>query len=238
MLRFMICDTDTAYANKLGSILHELYSPCTVEYMYGPAALEVSLRADSGGADILITEIELRDQSAISIIAEHLKGSSPLQVIYMTKKMEYCTEVYDTQHCGFLVKPINMQLLMKSIQRAVDLLNDRKSAGIVVQKGGSVHVVDIRKLHYIEGKGRIARLVMAEDVLETYEKLSSFEYRLDRRFLHCHKSYVVNMDYVRRFTGDGFLMANGFLVPISQSKRKEARQVFLEYMGNCAIQQH
>ena len=237
MLRFMVCDTDTVYANKLGSILHEIYSPCSVEYMYGPDALEVSLRSDSGGADILITEIELRDKNSISIIAKYLKGTSPLQVIFMTNRMDYCTEVYDTQHCGFLVKPVCIQFLTNSIQRAMVLLNERKDAGIVVQKGGSIHIVDIRKLCYIEGSGRIARLVMPEEVLETYEKLSSFEYRLDRRFLHCHKSYVVNMDYVRRFTGDSFLMDNGISIPISQSKRKEVKQTFLEYMGCSTIHQ-
>ena len=67
MIRFMICDTDPEFLNKLAATLHNNFDPCTVEYMYGPSALEVSLRSDSGGADVLLTEIELRDQSSISI---------------------------------------------------------------------------------------------------------------------------------------------------------------------------
>ena len=60
MIRFIICDTDTDFLGKLAIALHHNFDPCSVEYMYGPSALEVSLRSDSGGADVLLTEIELR----------------------------------------------------------------------------------------------------------------------------------------------------------------------------------
>ena len=66
----MICDTDTDFLGKLAIALHHNFDPCSVEYMYGPSALEVSLRSDSGGADVLLTEIELRGYNAISIIAQ------------------------------------------------------------------------------------------------------------------------------------------------------------------------
>lgn len=75
MIRFMICDTDTDFLGKLAIALHHNFDPCSVEYMYGPSALEVSLRSDSGGADVLLTEIELRGYNAISIIAQYLKES-------------------------------------------------------------------------------------------------------------------------------------------------------------------
>ena len=81
MTRFMICDTDTEFLDKLATALHNNFDPCSIEYMYGPSALEVSLRSDSGGADVLLTEIELRDNNSISIIAKYLKESSPLQII-------------------------------------------------------------------------------------------------------------------------------------------------------------
>ena len=134
MTRFMICDTDVEFLQKLAGVLHQLYDPCTVEYMYGPSALEASLAADAGGADILITEIELRSKSAIDIIERNLKPSSPLQIIYMTPKMDYCTEVYRTRHCGFLMKPVQKQMLKRDIARATKLLEMRKEHGIVIQK--------------------------------------------------------------------------------------------------------
>lgn len=233
MIRFMICDTDIKFLDKLAIVLHHYFDPCSVEYMYGPSALEVSLRSDSGGADILLTEVELRDHNSISIIAKYLKDSSPLQIIYMTSKIEYCTEVYETRHCGFILKPVALERLLRDVRRAIQLLEARKASGIVVQQGGGFHILSPQSLLYVESHGRVLRIVTDSEVLETYDKIDHFAFKLDKRFLQCHKSCLVNMDRVKRYCGDSFLMCNGATVPISQSRRKAVRQQFLDYMGDA-----
>lgn len=132
MTRFIICDTDTAFLDRLAAALHSSFDPCRVEYLYGPDALEVSLRSGGRGADVLLTEIELRGRSAISIIQKYMKPSVPLQVIYMTSKVEYCTEVYETRHCGFLLKPVKLELLLRDVNRACRQLEAQKNSGIVI----------------------------------------------------------------------------------------------------------
>lgn len=235
MIRFMICDTDTLFLDKLASVLHQEFNPCSVEYMYGASSLEVSLRADSGGADVLLTEIELRSQNAIDIIGAYLKSSSPLQVIYMTSKMDYCTEVYSTKHCGFIMKPVQLKKLVRDVNRALMLLERKKESGIMIPKGGNLHIVNAPSIIYIESSARVIKVVTNEDQLETYNKLDAFSRQLDKRFVQCHKSYIINMERTKRFCGDSFLMENDVTIPISQSKRKEVRQRFLEYMGNPSL---
>lgn len=220
--------------DKLAFALHHNFDPCSVEYMYGPSALEVSLRSDSGGADVLLTEIELRGYSAISIIAQYLKESSPIQIIYMTSKIEYCTEVYETRHCGFLLKPIRLERLIRDVQRALRLLEAKKAKGIVVQRGSSLHILSPQSLLYVESHGRVLKIITDSEIIETYDKIDHFSFQLDKRFLQCHKSYLVNMERVKRYCGDSFLMGNGVTIPISQSRRKTVRQQFLDYMGNAA----
>lgn len=234
MVRFMICDTDTVFLDKLAAILHRKFDPCSIEYLYGPAALEAALRCAEDSADVLLTEVELRGSSAISIIAQFLRESSPLQVIYMTPHIEYCTEVYDTRHCGFLLKPVKRDLLFRSVRRALQMLEERKIGGIVVQHGSSVHILVPQSLLYVESRGRILKIVTDHETLETYDKMTHFSFHLDKRFLQCHKSFLVNMERVRRYFGDRFQMADGTFIPISQSRRKEVREQFLRYMG-CAV---
>ena len=231
MIRFAVCDTDVDFAGRLAATLHRLYDPCKVEYMYGPDALEGSLCAAPGSSDVLLTEIELRERSSIDIIGHRMKESSPLQVIYLTSKMEYCTAVYETRHIGFLLKPVSVELLRRTVDRAIASLERQKSQGIVIHRGGSVYVVEASSLLYVESEGRLARLFTDEERLETYEKMGNLLLQMDGRFLQCHKSYLVNMDRVRQFMGDHFLMENGAVVPISQSRRKAVREEFLRYLG-------
>ena len=182
---------------------------------------------------MLLTEIELRGYNAISIIAQYLKESSPLQIIYMTPKIEYCTEVYETRHCGFLLKPIRLERLVRDVQRALRLLEEKKAKGIVVQRGSSLHILSPQSLLYVESHGRVLKIVTDSEIIETYDKMDHFSFQLDKRFLQCHKSYLVNMERVKRYCGDSFLMGNETAIPISQSRRKIVRQQFLDYMGNA-----
>lgn len=234
MIRFMICDTDAQFLDQLAGELHRNFSPCTVQYLYGPSALEVALRSDSNGADVLLTEIELRGHNAISILARHLKENSLLQVIYMTAKIEYCTEVYDTPHCGFLLKPVGLDQLLKNVRRALSALESRKTSGILAQRGGQRYILAPQSILYLESRGRILRIVTDDGALETYDKITHFALQLDGRFLRCHKSYMVNMERVKEYHGSNFLMCNEISLPVSQSRRKEVRQRFLSYMGSAA----
>lgn len=236
MLRFGICDTDTQFLSKLADALHRLFDPCKVEYMYGPLALEVYLQSDKAvDVDILIVEIELRQQNAIGLVSRYMEENSATQVIFMTSKIEYCTEVYEARHCGLLLKPIQVKSLERDVKRALMLLKQAKESGILVQKNGTAHIVRAASLIYVESHGRIIKVKTDTETLESYEKVSDFIYRLDGRFLQCHKSYVVNMDRVSKFQGESFLMDNGVVVPISQSRRKDVREHFLKYMGNALV---
>jgi DNA-binding LytR/AlgR family response regulator len=231
MKRFVVCDDDIAFVEQLASMLHACYSACTVEHMYGPEALEASLREDSSGADVLLVDIELRGKSSIDLIKKYLKPSSPLQIIYVTGYMHYCTAVYDTKHCSFLVKPITLETLRHAVELALAALERDRETGVSVKTNGGVRIVYIPSLLYAESHGRCLSLVSDEERVEIYEKMDDFRDGLDRRFVSCHKSYLVNMDRVRQFCGNVFIMDNGQTIPISQTRRKEVREIFARYMG-------
>lgn len=234
MKRFIVCDDDPAFVMDMAQRLHELYPGCFVEHMYGPDALEVSLRQDISGADVLLVDIELNGKSSIDLIKKYLRPSSPAQVIYVTGYMHYCTEVYDTRHCGFLVKPIDNGRLKHAVELACQAYEREAKSGVPVKSGGGLRIISAPSLLYVESHGRCLRLVTDEEQMETYEKMKNFAELVDRRFLICHKSFLVNMDRVKQYRGDSFVMDNGQVIPISQTKRREVREIFARYAGGVS----
>lgn len=232
--RFIVCDDDVNFVEEMASELHELYPSCFVEHMYGPEALEASLREDSSGADVLLVDIELRSKNSIDLIKRYLKPSSPLQVVYVTGYMHYCTDVYDTKHCSFLVKPVTRERLHHAVEKAYCSLSRDQEAGISVKTRGGIRIIYIPSLLYAESHGRCLQVVSTQERVETYEKLGNFAQDLDRRFVVCHKSFLVNMDHVRQYCGTHFIMDNGTEIPISQTKRKTVREQFTRYMGGLS----
>ena len=42
------------------------------------------------------------------------------------------------------------------------------------------------------------------------------------------------MDRVKQYRGDSFVMDNGQVIPISQTKRREVREIFARYAGGVS----
>ena len=49
-------------------------------------------------------------------------------------------------------------------------------------------------------------------------------------FLRCHRSYIVNMNYIANMTTGDFILQNGCHVPISATMRAKAKQSFCDWM--------
>lgn len=71
----------------------------------------------------------------------------------------------------------------------------------------------------------------------TVDKLVEIEKRInEKRFLHCHQSYLVNMDYVGDVQDD-FVMKDGTIVPIRVRGRKDMLDVYYNYFVNHFMDQ-
>ena len=55
--------------------------------------------------------------------------------------------------------------------------------------------------------------------------------RLGGQFLSCHKSYVVNMEYIQEFRGNEIILVRGDIIPVSKRRHKEARDLFFSYIS-------
>ena len=49
-------------------------------------------------------------------------------------------------------------------------------------------------------------------------------------FLSCHRSLLINMDYIRQLTSDGVLLSDGTLLPIATRRTSEVGQEYRAYM--------
>jgi desulfoferrodoxin len=91
----------------------------------------------------------------------------------------------------------------------------------------------VKKLHAGE-EPRVSFAILPDDeIVEVYAKLSDLMQKLPNRFVQCHKSYVVNMGFIKELAQDHALLTTGESVPISQQRRKPMREAFIEYIGKA-----
>ena len=52
-----------------------------------------------------------------------------------------------------------------------------------------------------------------------------------KNFLQVHKSFLVNLDYVKQLTADGMMMESGRTLPVSKSRAAEVKREYLLFVS-------
>lgn len=89
--------------------------------------------------------------------------------------------------------------------------------------------IDPSEILFVESDRRKLRIHVTHEVIEMYGKMAEAKSRLPDRFIQCHKSFLVNLTYVIQAEANCLILTSGERIPISQARRKEVRQAFLEF---------
>ena len=73
---------------------------------------------------------------------------------------------------------------------------------------------------------------MSGEVVDYYERIEKLETKLDGRFFRCHRSYLINLKYLKSYKNGTAYMEGGKAVPVSRLRSREFSGVILQYMKN------
>ena len=80
---------------------------------------------------------------------------------------------------------------------------------------------------YLESKGRKVKVVTMKSAFEFYGKLKKVAKCLSEDFIVIHQSYIINKEYVFRYTYEMVELIDGTMLTISLSNRKFVRDKLL-----------
>lgn len=181
-------------------------------------------------ADLLFLDIKLEAGNGIAI-AQHLNQINPaLRIIYITGHVEYANEICLSRFESILIKPINMdkfRFVLRTVIKDIELQMDF----IQLKIGSTPTSLDARKIMYIESDRRKIILHGTDTTMQYYYKISQIVDMLPDFFIQCHKSYIVNMNYIQDMHGNDIRLKEGTYIPISQKRIKDFKQEYSNYLG-------
>lgn len=175
--------------------------------------------------DILFLDIELLRMSGIEI-GDYIRNQLDnlgLQIIYISAKSSYAQSLFRTQPLDFLVKPIEQRDIDDVLDRAIKLLK-RKREKFEFQRGGEYYYLAMGDIMYLCSKGRKIEVVTKDETYEFYGKLKDIEKNMQDTFLMIHHSYIINREYIFRYTYETIELINGTVLSISEARRKQVRE--------------
>lgn len=231
MITFALCDDEPSMLHELAARLSDFMEQKQFPFQIlcfesGKAVLDSDMNFDILFLDI---QMERPDGMETADLLRQRGFHGPL--IFITVLKEWVFDSFEVQAFDYLVKPLDHNRFQKTLERALKVLEQSSSKHLIVQKGGASQVIPFSEIMYCEVISRKIYLHCNNgETIDYYQRLESLEQKLDGRFFRCHRSYLVNLDYVRgRHDGLVFL-SDGRKLPLSRLREQEFTKALLIYM--------
>ena len=237
MIKFAVCDDEPLMAQELARHL--------ADYMKaGPiTAYSVSSFSDGralldriGKFDVIFLDIRMEQPDGMETARLLRQRGDHSLLIFVTVLKECVFDSFQVEAFDYLLKPLNSARFDQTMDRVLRFLEQRTAEDIVIQRGTGCEVVLLSDIVYCEVLGRKVYLHKNDGtVSDYYDKLEDLEGRVDGRFFKCHRSYLVNLDYVRGCRDGQVLLSQGERIPASRLRERELTQALLRHMKERGI---
>lgn len=240
MIKIVICDDEVTERNHLEQTVRNYFRSMYMnEYQIeqadsGEKLFEV-LKEKS--FDIYFMDVKMPGIDGIEIGREIRRMDQKAVIIYITAFREYAFEAYGIGAYQYLQKPVEEKELYSILDRVVDILQKEQKRKICIHTKEGLANVDMNEIMYVENISRAAVYFLRGDIcLNGVCNRSSFEksvWPLNElhQFLHPHKSYFVNMFFIRNFGSKNLELENGEQIPVSRKRLVEAKRRYLEFLS-------
>ena len=223
-LQIAICDDEKEFCCQLEEMLLHIMENTGHTYQISCFTEAAALLGSGINFDMVFLDIEMPGMDGLSLAREIRTTMPECILIFVTAFQEYVFDVFALEAADYLCKPVDAEKLGNAVMRAVRKLEGQ---ALLVQTIHSCKTVKLNQSYYCEVINRKIYLHLREEVIDYYGRLSGLEAQLGSRFYKCHRSYLVNLDYLVEITEGQAVLANGAHIPVSRLRRGALMEALL-----------
>lgn len=236
MLSFAICDDDFDFCNELKKYIIEYFSDKKLE------APNISIFHSSEDIlsspeifDIAFLDVEMSGLSGIHAGKELTKRNKHMIFFIITSFEDYLDEALRFHAFRYLSKPLDKNRLFRNLDDAIHL-HITTSTKIAIETKDGIHTVLSSDIIMVEARFGNVIVYTPNEKYYTTTKINEWDARLPEvNFFRCHRSYIVNFNYVNYFDNSIIHLYNNqykaYLTVRKYSQFKHEYFVFLEHVG-------
>ncbi len=230
-MKIIFCDNDIVQVNAFREEFSELLSDHDLHVCTSPQFIFDEIEKGNK-PDVVLMDIDLDSDKNGMDYADILYEVAPeIKVIFITAYTEKFVQDVFFRHANitaFLTKPIQKEYLLNALNKKDS--NHEKNK-LHFQQRGIIVSLDESEIMYLESNKHYVSIYADDGKVYTVQgKLSDYEEMLSGQFVKCHKSFVVNMEKIRKIDSEGIHLKYNTLIPISRPYSNDTRNRFLNYL--------
>lgn len=182
---------------------------------------------------IYYLDIELKNSETDGYaIARKIRCSDKCAIIiFVSSHDEYACEAYEMEVLRFLQKPILEEKLKESLNKALEIIG-RGEDTFCYKINRKEYEIPVNEILYFESKGKkIIIHTVKQKKIEFYGTIKEIGKHLcENYFEQCHKSYLVNIEYITDIMGDCLYVNQDRQLPISRGYKERLKSSYYWYI--------
>ena len=234
MIEIILCEDQIQHQKTLDKFLKGILEENSIEYnlkIYKSG--EELLNNYPKDTDIFILDIQMEKINGMDVARKirEIDKNKP-EIIFTTSLIEYIQEGYEVRAYRYLLKPIKYEELKKHILSCIDEVMNKKNKFILVENKSETYKINIADITYIKIQRKDMSIHTENKVYETKMTMDKIEEELqNHNFYRCHKSFLVNIDYVENIKQYVAILENKEEVLVSRHRFKYFKSRFLSSLG-------
>lgn len=230
----VICDDDPLFAMQLEECIKEQCVLNDWEYHCRQIDVRTLLELDFSTVDVLFLDIEMPEINGLEAAKQIRQRYGDLLLVFVTGFIDYAPSGYKVNAFRYLLKSKLDEELPECLMNIQEKLYSNQES-IWVKTIDGEKCVRLKSIVYLEGTSKKHTLFYLYEFgktvpIECLGLLSFYEKQLqDKGFLKIQKSYLINMEYIRKMANYHAVLKTNEELKTSISDFQEKRQFFLSW---------
>lgn len=235
MLKIGICDDSIESIARLEKLIKTYCLKKGIDYKAAIfTSADTLLQYNLYDIDILFLDVEMGDYNGIEVAEEIRKRNQELLLVYVSAYIEFAPAGYNVKAFAYILKndlDKSFEITMDDIISNIGFRNELYS----FKCDDYIVSIPLQNISYIESFDKNIEIHTKDwkkEIYTTKAQLNEVILELHPKgFLQIHRSYIVNMQHIKKIKNYSITMSNDKTLPVSQRRWKEILSRYMYWKG-------
>ena len=231
-LRLAVCDDEPAFCDQIAAWSREILQQERIEagidrFESAQALLET---IESGTSfSILLLDVMMDGMDGMALAAALRAHGQKTPIIFISSNREMALRGYEVSAARYLAKPLDRQKLREALLYCCGTLGT--GGELLLPDADGHRRIQTDSIMYAETYGRGIRIALENGQFESRMKISELAAMLPSgQYVFCHRTILVNLDFVTSIRYCELELKNGVRLPISKYRISDLRAQLLRHL--------
>lgn len=237
MISIALCDDEVKYLdyyeNRITVVAQKLNLPFEIIRFKSGESLLFYLEDNPNKFHLIYLDIITDGINGIETAKKIRSFNSLTKIIFLTSTKSFVFNAFEVNATDYLIKDEHDEKFDILFKKTVSNLQLNFYGEVITFKSNNTdYLFELNQIKYFESDKRLIIIHLHnQESHEFYYKLGDLKNRLEANdFVLVHRSYLVNMQYIKKISKTELTLKDNSLIPVSRTYYNDLKEKFINYL--------